>query len=94
MRPQVVVQLPDAGLGLGPALLDCARRDLGGADHVRVEHVLLGGGREKLQDLAQAVELELVADPVSDPYRAARVAAQPQAALVRNLLAARRCRRA
>ena len=44
-------------------------------------------GGEQLEHLAERVELELVADPVPGPDRAAGIAAQPQAALAGNRLA-------
>ena len=58
--PGVGLELPDAGVGLAPALLDRVGGGLGGAPAVGVEAVVRGGGGEQQQRLAERVELELL----------------------------------
>ena len=71
--PAAVVELPDAGVGFGPALLDGRderpRRRAGRSASSRPRPV---GGGEQQQRLAERVELELLVDPVADPYRRRR----------------------
>ena len=73
MCPFVGLELPDPGVWLAPARLDCGGRDFRGVPAVDVEAVVPGGSGEEQQRLAEGVELELLVDPVADDVRAAGV---------------------
>ena len=72
----MVVELPHAGVGVGPPFFDGLHRELGGLPVPGVQVIVAGRGREELQRLAQGVELELPVDPVANLVRAARVTGQ------------------
>ena len=63
--PAVVVELPEPGVRLAPALFDDVDGGLGGLPVVEVEVVVTGGGREEQERLTYHVELELMVDPVA-----------------------------
>ena len=87
MGPFLVLELPDAGIGLLPAGADRVRGDPGRAPGAGVEPPVPGGGGEQEQRLAEGVELELLVHPVADQVESAGVAGQVETALVGHLAA-------
>ena len=71
MCPALVLDLPDAGVGLGPAAADRLDGEPGCSPASGVEAIVPGGEGEKLQGFAEDVELELPVDVVSDDVGAA-----------------------
>jgi hypothetical protein len=90
VRPVVGVDLPDAGVGFSPALLDHVGGGLGGAPSVGVEVVVAGGGGEQQQRFAEGVELKLSVDPIAGDGGGARVARELQLPLVGDGIAGER----
>ena len=75
----VGLELPDARVGLAPALVDRGDRGLGRPPAVGIEAVVRRRGGEQQQRFAEGVELELLVDPVADHVAAAGVARQGRA---------------
>jgi hypothetical protein len=86
--PWLVVDFPDPGICLSPALGYRTGCDLGRLLAAGVKPALPGGRREQEQCLAERVELELPVDPVADQVEAAGIAGQVQPALVGHPAAA------
>lgn len=81
MGPGPVLELPHAGIALGPALLDGGDRRPDGPFAVGVEAVEGGGLGEQEEQFAERVELELGAPAVADAVTPARVSRYAQPAL-------------
>ncbi len=86
MRPVLVIELPQPGVGRVPALADCRCCDLDRVPVLRRKHVVAGRSGHDLENLAQAVKLELAADPVPGHGSPSRVSAQLQLAFGRHRL--------
>lgn len=76
--PALLVQLPDADVGLAAQVLDGLHQRLHRLPLQAVEIVQAGGGPQQQQGPAAGVELELVADPVTGHDGGAGVARQVQ----------------
>src|SRR5260370_31482243 len=82
MSPGLIVDFPDPGVLLIPALCYRGCGDLGCLPSAGVQPVMPGSGGEKQQALAERVELELPVDPVPDEIESAGISGQVQPALV------------
>lgn len=78
MRPVTIVQFPDTGIGILPAVLDGGYSGGDGLVMIAAEVVMAGGDGEQQQCLAEGVELELGIDVVADDVVPAAVAGQVQ----------------
>ncbi len=84
VSPSPRIELPDARLGLRPALPDGVDRHLHRLPAVGLEAVASRCGGEEQQRLAEGVELELRIHVVADDVAAAGVARQPEVGLARD----------